>query len=441
MTPFLDFIWYNICDPIGTISDREVGERGGQMVCKSERALNALFISTFPPRKCGIATFTQHLIEALDDVDPTVHSAVLAIDDQPRYAYGPQVVSHIQQRRFPDYGAAATWINDEPFDVVHIEHEFGIFGGDDGEYLLTLTDRLRKPYLITLHTVLRCPDARKRRLTRALAQGAAAVVVLADKAVSILSDVYDIDPAKIVHIPHGAPSCGRLSRAHIRSQLGIEGRQVLCTLGLINPGKGIENVIAALPQVAARHPSVLYLVLGQTHPGVRALMGESYRESLAALVQRLGVEEHVRFVDAYLSDEDLVNYLVASDIYITPYLDAEQISSGTLAYAAGLGKAVISTPYQYATELLDDGRGILVPFRDPVALAQAIDGVLSSPRRRRGMERRMARVGNKMHWPVVARRHAQLLRTAATDAVGVRSGGEGTELVAATKARTSAAHE
>lgn len=380
-----------------------------------------VFLSTYPPQRCGIATFTQHLVGAMEAVTAE-RPAVLAVSDGiPASLYPPEVVAAIAREDRPAYREAARLLNRSGASALVVQHEYGIFGGQDGSDVLELVESLEIPWVVTLHTVLRRPTPRQREVVRRMAARARRVVVLARSAREILAEVYGVDPARLVHIPHGAPDGLPTSRHEVRRRLGLERATVLCTLGLINPGKGIEYVIEALPELVPDFPDLLYLVLGQTHPGVLRHSGESYREMLKARARQLGVERHVRFVDAYLDDAALVEYLAASDIYITPYLSPEQISSGTLAYAVGLGKAVISTPYAYAQELLADGRGLLVPFRDAGALAEAVRAILASPRLRRGMERRARLVGRSMAWPRVAEAYAELVGEVAAPA----GGGEG----------------
>ncbi|MDI3317322.1 MAG: glycosyltransferase family 4 protein [Bacillota bacterium] len=368
-----------------------------------------VFLSTYPPQRCGIATFTQHLVETMAGLSVEPPAVVAVSDGVDARLYPDEVVAVLDREDRPAYRETARMLNRSGAGAVVVEHEYGIFGGTDGSDLLELTDALEIPWVVTLHTVLRHPTARQRAIIRRLAERARRVVVLAQRAQEILVDVYRLDPSRLVHIPHGAPDGVPVSRHELRRRLGLEGATVLCTLGLINPGKGIEYVIDALPILVQEFPDLLYLVLGQTHPGILRQSGESYREMLKLRARQLGVEEHVRFVDTYLDDQSLVEYLVASDIYITPYLSPEQISSGTLAYAVGLGKAVISTPYAYAQELLADGRGLLVPFRDAEAIAEAVRAVLGSPRLRRGMERRARLVGRSMAWPRVAEEYLGLL--------------------------------
>lgn len=375
---------------------------------RGKQRQQVLFVSTFPPRRCGLATFTADLVEALDATG-FFSPAVIAVSQAAgEHDYGAQVVYEISQDRRADYRRAAAFVNSGAGDVACLQHEFGIFGGPDGQYVLDFAAGLEKPLITTLHTVLSRPDARKRGIIRTLAERSQMVVVMAERARGILAEVYGIDPAKVVFIPHGAPAAPASPRQSIRRQLGLEGRVVVSTMGLINPGKGIEYFIQALPEVVSAHPEVLYLVLGQTHPGVLRYMGEAYRDRLLELVEQLGLQRHVRFVASYLSQEQLVAYLAATDIYVTPYLGREQITSGTLAYALALGKAIISTPYLYAEELLGGGAGVLVPFRDSAALAKAVKAIIGRPDLRAALEARAGAIGREMLWPKVAVQYGRL---------------------------------
>lgn len=388
-----------------------------------------IFVSTYPPRRCGLATFCEDLVSAVEETKLFAPAGVVALSQTPgEYIYGPQVIREVFQDRRADYTIASRFINESGADLVCLQHEFGIFGGNDGDYVVDMVQGLDAPLITTFHTVLSKPDKIKRDLMRYLADRSEAVVVMARRAVDLLRDVYGIDPSKIAFIHHGAPLPPRIDRGEVKRRLGLQGRSVICTLGLINPGKGIEYMIQAMPRVVENFPEAIYLVLGQTHPGVLRHMGEIYRDSLLKLVDELGLHRHVRFVDSYLTRQELIDYLLATDIYVTPYLGREQITSGTLAYAIALGKAIVSTRYVYAEELLGDGNGALVGFRDAAGIAEAVTGLLASPERRGAMELRAARAGLAMGWPRVARHYARLfLETASRrrrmQAVAVPTGG------------------
>lgn len=370
---------------------------------------NVLYLSTFVPRRCGLATFTADLMDAVDRTNLLAPGGVVAMSQAPgQFAYDARVVMEITQDCRHEYRQAARFVNEGPYDVLCLQHEFGIFGGEDGSYVLDIVRPLRKPLVTTLHTVLSRPDPAKREITRELAERSQVVVVMARRGAALLEEAYGIPREKVTYVPHGAPLPPTEPRGSIRRRLGLEGRFVITTMGLLNPGKGIEHMIRALPTIVERAPDALYLVLGQTHPGVVRHMGEAYREQLLALVEGLGLREHVRLVGSYLTRAQLVDYLVASDLFVTPYVGREQIVSGTLAYAVALGKAIVSTPYVYAEEMLADGTGFLVPFRDPEALARAVLKVYEEPGVRRSLEARAAEKGADLAWTRVGQQYARL---------------------------------
>lgn len=356
------------------------------------------------PRHCGIATFTTDLIEALAVELPGIDCFVLAMNDPGhRHAYPPRVRFEIAETDLSSYRRAADFLDACDVDVVSVQHEYGIFGGPAGSHLLALLAELRVPIVTTLHTILAKPDREQRQVMEALALVSERLVVMSDRAVELLAEVHGVDTAKIDRIPHGispAPTAPR-SKYH----LGLEGKPVILTFGLLSPDKGIEFVIDALPAVVERFPSVRYLVVGATHPHVRERDGETYRLTLETRARRLGVDANVIFHDRFVSRGELTEFLAAADVYITPYLSAEQISSGTLAYAVGAGKAVISTPYVYARELLADRRGVLVPWRDSTAIAAAAIELLGDDATRAGFSSRAAAYGRAMEWPAVARQY------------------------------------
>jgi glycosyltransferase involved in cell wall biosynthesis len=370
------------------------------------------YISTYPPRECGIATFC-------DDLIATVHStpfigrplvaAIVEPFEEPT-AYGEPVRFLLRRTSYGDHVRVATFFNDSSAAVVSLQHEFGIFGGSRGSWVCAIAEHLRKPLVTTLHTVLPAPHPEHREIIRYLSIRSRRVVVMNPIAVELLERDYGLSPRKIVVIWHGAPEPPATDPAEVKRQLGLEGHFVVCTFGLLSRGKGIEYAIAALPEVVAQYPDVLYLVLGETHPNVRRAEGESYRAELEALAQRLGVSPHVRFLNRYLSRQELLTYLHAADVYITPYLSAGQIVSGTLTYAIAFGKAVISTPYLYAQVLCSHGRGILVPFRDSGAIAAALKRLRENPEELRLLQQRARMFGLQLAWKRVGHRYAQLFR-------------------------------
>jgi len=360
-------------------------------------------VGTAPPRRCGIATFSDDLRMALSAIDPVRPAIQVAVtDDGSRYDYGSDVVFDIRASQVSDYRAAAEFINRSGADVVCLQHEFGIFGGPGGRHVNELLDHLRLPIVTTMHTVLAHPPAALRQATREVADRSSRVVVLADRAVDMLADTYGIAGDRVRMIPHGVPDLPFADVSRPKTAIGAEDRSVLMTFGLLGPDKGIEVALDALPAVVAEHPEVLYIVLGATHPEIVRHHGEQYRDQLVAQVERLGLEDHVLFENRYVDLDVLCRYLAATDLYLTPYHGTEQIVSGTLAYAVGLGCGVVSTPYPYARELLADGRGRLVPFDDPATLGAALLELIGDRSARESMQRQAYDHARSMTWPAVA---------------------------------------
>ncbi len=378
-------------------------------------ARHIVLLGNFPPRRCGIATFTHDVYRALEAACPdAVIEAVAMTDPGVSHDYPPEVAFDIRQNERGDYATAARRINALAPDVVCVQHEYGIFGGDAGDYLLDLLDAVNCPVVTTLHTVLIAPDLHQRRVLLRLAQRSAKLIVMAEKGREILRKVYGIGDGKIAVIPHGAPDRPLLDTALAKPRFGLEGREVALTFGLLSPNKGVETMIRALPRIAAARPKILYLVLGATHPHLVAREGEAYRDTLVALAEQLGVGDHVRFVETYVGDDDLLDYLAAADLYVTPYLNEAQITSGTLTFAVALGRPVISTPYWHAQELLADERGVLVPFGDADALADAAIALLSDDDRRGRISANAYAAGRTMLWSSLASRYLALFDAAAT---------------------------
>jgi glycosyltransferase involved in cell wall biosynthesis len=358
------------------------------------------------PRQCGIATFTADLGAALSARFSELDCFTLAMNDRPEgYAYPASVRWQLQANSLRSYREAAQFLNESDVDVVCLQHEYGIFGGSAGSHLLTLLRELKRPLVTTLHTILRSPDPAQCAVMAELTQRSDRLVVMSQRGAEFLQDLHGVPASKIDLIHHGIPPVPTIAAEHYKAAFGLTGKSVLLTFGLLSPDKGIENVIAALPEILERFPDVVYVVLGATHPHILASQGESYRQSLEDLAERLGVRASVQFHNRFAAIEELTEFLRAADIYITPYLKPEQITSGTLAYAVGSGKAVISTPYYYAQELLADGRGILVPWRDPAAIAQEVLSLLSDSQKRQGLQERAATFGEQMAWPAVAERY------------------------------------
>jgi glycosyltransferase involved in cell wall biosynthesis len=353
------------------------------------------------PRQCGIATFTTHLADALTRALPHVDTFVLAMNDAARrHAYPSRVRFEIAEGDLASYRRAADYLNVNDVDVLSVQHEYGIFGGKAGAHVLALLRDLRMPIVTTLHTVLSAPGPAQRAVMQDLARLSDRLIVMSEAGADLLTRVHGIAADKIDRVPHGIPHVPVDPAS--KQRLGVEGKNVILTFGLLSRDKGVEYVIDALPAILAVYPETVYVVLGATHPHVIEHEGEAYRLMLEARAQQLGVEEHLIFHNRFVAQDELTEFLSATDIYITPYLQAEQITSGTLAYTVGAGKAVISTPYIYAREVLADGRGMLVPYRDAPALADRVLALLSDPDRRIEMCSRAAAYAVGMTWPAVA---------------------------------------
>lgn len=379
-------------------------------------ARSVAMVASYVPRRCGIATFTHDLSSGMSEklfrqpIEKCRQMGIVAINDvEEGYKYGEQVVFEIRHHSKEDYRAAADYLNQSKFEVVCVQHEYGIFGGNDGDYLLALLQRLHKPVIAVLHTVLADPSPGQRRVLAALCERAGAIVVMAERAKRMLAEVFGISGDHVVMIHHGVPDVPFGPTEPFKKRFEVAGRPTILTFGLINPNKGIEMMLNALARVVPDHPDVAYIVLGATHPAVKRESGESYRLGLEKLALTLGIQRNVMFHNRYVSLEDLCEYLRATDIYVTPYRSENQIVSGTLAYAAACGTAVISTPYWYAQEILADGRGRIVDFGDVAALARHLDELLRDEKERLVMRRRAYAFGRMMTWPNVALEYAALL--------------------------------
>jgi glycosyltransferase involved in cell wall biosynthesis len=374
------------------------------------------YIGTYPPRECGIGTFTQNLFWATSGAlneSAANQGVVIAMDDGAEaYQYPTEVKFKIRQEQQEDYLEAARFINLSGADVCILEHEFGIFGGQNGIYVLPLLYRLEMPLMVTLHTVLKSPSYNERAVLTEICKMAAKVVVMTHKAVDFLTEVYQIEPEKIALIEHGVPDL-RFEHAAVKRKFKLEGKKVLLTFGFISRNKGIETVIKALPALLVKHPEAVYIIIGKTHPAVLRHSGEEYRVSLLLLVKKLGLEKQVIFLNEFINEAELFQYLYAADIYITPYLNEAQITSGTLSYAVGSGAAVISTPYWHAAELLDEHRGCLFNFNDSKGLAELLLDLFDHPEKLEALRKNAAAFGKEITWPKVGARYARLAADAA----------------------------
>ena len=367
---------------------------------KAPNVHHIALIGNFLPRKCGLATYTTDTYTALKQRFPDLRVDVYAMDDHPgRYDYPEAVTRAIPEQDRAAYLDTARQIEASGAQALWIQHEYGIYGGPAGEYLIALLDRITIPVIATLHTVLENPNPDERRVMEALLRRCARVVVMAEKGREILKRVHGVEDGKISMIAHGVPDRPLSDPDLFKQRFGWEGREVVLTFGLLASNKGIETIITAMPEIVAARPDALYVVLGATHPNLVAHEGEAYRDRLKALVAEKGVAEHVQFIDAFVEYDELIDYLQAADIYATPYANPAQITSGTLSYAVGVGKAVISTPYVHATEILDDEHGVVVDFGDSAAFGREIVRLLSDREAREALSKRAYARGRTMIWP------------------------------------------
>jgi len=374
-----------------------------QVVKTASSIRTVAFLGDYLPRKCGIATFTSDLLGAVAARHPQSRCFAVPVNDvYGCYRYPDEVRYEIEEQDPTSYRSAAEFLNSSDVDVVSVQHEFGIFGGPAGSHLLALLRDLRAPVVTTLHTVLVTPNPDQLRVMRNLIAYSARLVVMTERGQSILREVYNAPRAKIDLIPHGIPDVPFVAPDHYKGQFGVGGKRVLLTFGLLSPNKGIEHVLNALPDIVAEFPDVVYIVLGATHPNELRTRGETYRLGLEAIVKKNRLEKNVIFHNRFVELKELTEFIGAADLYITPYLDEAQITSGTLAYAFGAGKAVISTPYWHAAELLRDQRGVLTPFADPRAIAREASALLRDEARRNAMSDNAYRLGRKMVWSSTA---------------------------------------
>ncbi len=375
-------------------------------------------VGGYVPRHCGIATFTTDLCESLASEFPETRVSALPVNDrQNGYDYPNRVRFELVEREIASFQRAADFLNINDVDVVCLQHEFGIFGGTAGSHVLALLEDLRSPVVTTFHTVLTEPDDHQRKIVNEIAQLSDRLVVMSERGVGYLENIYGVPRDKIDMIHHGIPDVPFVDPSYNKDKFGVEGNHVLLTFGLLSPNKGIEYVIEALPAIIERHPNVVYIVVGATHPHVKRDQGETYRLSLQRLAAELGVEKHVILHNRFVSLDELVEFLGAANIYVTPYLNMSQITSGTLAYALGAGKAVISTPYWYAEELLAEGRGLLVPPKDSSAIADGVINLLDNENEMHAMRKRGYLFGRDMIWSNVAQQYMHAFETARTQRI------------------------
>jgi glycosyltransferase involved in cell wall biosynthesis len=378
-----------------------------------ERLSKIAFIGNYLPRKCGIATFTYDLRKALTHQGSGPECFVVAVNDRlESYAYSPEVRFEIAEQDLPSYRLAADFLQSANVDALCVQHEFGIYGGAAGSHLLALLRRLDLPIVTQLHTILEEPSLEQMDVMQELIRLSTRFIVMNKRGRRILKETYNTPSDRIDLIPHGIPDMPFVDPDLHKKQFGLEGKRVLFTFGLISPGKGLEYVIRALPEVLKVFPDLIYIVLGATHPTLLRNQGETYRMNLERLAEELGVAKNVIFRNRFVQSKELMEYFNATDIYITPYLNASQITSGTLAYSFGCGKAIIATPYWHAEELLSNGRGILVPFRDSQAIARELIALFKDDKRRDAMRHKAYLLGRTMVWNKVAQRFLTSCRQA-----------------------------
>jgi glycosyltransferase involved in cell wall biosynthesis len=376
-----------------------LGSRASRKVC---------YLSTYPPRKCGIGVFTKDLVDAMDLYSDSVSSTVIAVNEnRASHRYDERVKWQIRHDNKEDYIKVAEEVNSSDVDVVNIQHEFGIFGGEWGSHVLSFLETLRKPVVTTLHTLQPELEPQGQRVLKQILSRSNAIVVMNNIAIGLLAQL-GTSFEKINVIPHGCPNIPFVSSNDVKPSIGLKNRTILCTFGLISNGKGIEYAIQALPQVVAKHPEVIYLIIGETHPMVKRAEGEKYRRMLFEQVKELGLKNHVAFQNRFLSKMELIRYLQATDIYITPYPGANQISSGTLINALAAGRAVISTPYLHAKEVLNNGRGFLCDFKNSDSIADAMETLLSNESLKMETETKAYEYSRSFIWSRVAKKYAAL---------------------------------
>lgn len=391
--------------------------------------MRVAFVSTHLPRRCGLATFNHDLMRAMKAYDPYMQFKVACIDEPGvTHEVDNEVQWRIQQDDPDSFARAALAINASGVDAVIIQHEFGLFGtwtntpnGDVyNNYLEPFFKNIRVPVITTFHTVQRQTTPSMRAAIRYISSRSARVIVMAQTAVDLLDSVYNIEKAPLL-IPHGVPPIDPRGRAQFKQKLGLGDKTIISTFGLVDPRKGLEYMIEALPSIVERHPDTMYLIVGQTHPAVVAKLGEGYRESLVDLAAKNGMSNNIAFVNRYLGEKEIIDYLVASDVYVTPYLDPNQITSGTLSFALGAGRAIISTAYLHAQEALADGRGRLVDFRSASQLADETNAILGDPMLKQRLEQNSYEYGKELAWPKIAQRVINELNRVVTKKVSQRN--------------------
>lgn len=384
-----------------------------QLLSQQQHPLNVIYVSSYIPRKCGIATYTKDLTNAINLLNSRSLAEILTVSrsDEEEGDYPWEAKFKIAQDDLATYLSAADYVNQSNADLVVLQHEFGLFGGEHGEYILHFAEALECPLVTTFHTVTGETEGKNTEILKRLANRSQAIIVMMEDVANKLVDIYEVPAEKIVIIPHGVPDIAFNSSAKSKKKRQLTDRLVLGNINLLDPNKGIEYALEAVSIIAQKYPEVLYTIIGQTHPVLKSREGEKYRNFLKKRIRELNISNNVRFINEYLPLADVIDWLKTIDIYITPYLEPKQVTSGALAYAIGAGKACISTPYIYANEVLADDRGIIVPFRDAEAIAKAVIELVENPEQKHAMERAAYRFGRLMTWPSIAQSHLNLFRT------------------------------
>ncbi|PKM76134.1 MAG: glycosyl transferase family 1 [Firmicutes bacterium HGW-Firmicutes-15] len=377
--------------------------------------MTILNMGTYPPKQCGIATFSMDLRNSLLLQGHKVQVMTVS-DDDSAYRYPDEVVHNLKQNQKQDYVRAAAFINTSPhIQLLIIQHEYGIYGGEDGEYILELVKLLHKPFILITHTVLPRPSKRQKQILNDLCQRAAGIVCMTKLSSQLLIDLYEAPPELITVIAHGVPEFKRYPQNKLKQKHSLQGCELISTFGLIGPGKGLELGIRAMAEIVPRHPSVRYLILGQTHPMLQKYEGEKYRQMLINLVSELDIKDNVIFINKFLSDKELGEYLYMTDIYLSPYPNMDQAVSGTMAFAMGCGRAIVSTPYAYASEVLMNGRGLLSRHASPQELASLMEKILNDKQVQKELQDKAFEVGKTWTWPNVGKQYSRFFKQILSD--------------------------
>lgn len=379
---------------------------------KQRKPIKVIYISSYIPRKCGIATYTKDLTNDINQLNPLALAEIMAINrPTDNFSYPWEVKFKICQDDLQTYLQAANYINQSEADIVHLQHEFGLFGGKGGDYVIALGETIKKPLVVTFHTIVDDPVSEFGIVQKRLIEYPRAIITMMQQGAQKLRESYTVPEEKVAVIPHGTPDLPFGGTEHFKKRKRLKGKIVLGNINLLSKNKGVEFSLEAVAKIAKKYPNIIYLVVGQTHPVVLEKEGEKYRRFLKNLCRKLNIENKVRFINEYLPLEDLVEWLQTMDFYITPYLAPQQSSSGALAYAIGAGKSCISTPYLYAKEALDENRGVLVPFKDSEAIVQSVIELIENPEKRKKIEANAYKYGRLMTWANVSLQHLDLFQS------------------------------